>query len=285
MKDRLLVVGNLAKDVIDGKETYGGSAANLTLAARNLGLNVGIMSVLGKDEFSGKYRNFLNQQDINLDLTLDVLKELPVCIVISSENVIASSTWDDNECHPSMDQMRLDQNQIGEYDVVHLVSCPPGLAKRISELGVNLSYEPGPMLVEDPSYFDTEVAKVSSFIFANKEEYEAIKVDVEKFFADKSFKRPFIFVITLGSEGVLLLEQDKEPRLIQVPTETIVENVVDSIGAGDNFKAGFLTGSMRGRAIDESIQIGMEMGAECVMQKGGLLPKSKIEKIKVKYRL
>jgi len=81
MRERLLVVGNLAKDIIDGEEKYGGSAANLALAASRLGISVGIMSVLGKDKFSVKYRDFLIQNGINLSLTPSVLEQLPVCEV------------------------------------------------------------------------------------------------------------------------------------------------------------------------------------------------------------
>ncbi len=93
MKDRLLVVGNLAKDVIDGTENYGGSAANLALASKNLGLQVGIMSVLGKDQFSSRYREFLTSEGVDLSLTPNVLEELPICTVVSRENTIADSTW------------------------------------------------------------------------------------------------------------------------------------------------------------------------------------------------
>ncbi|MEK7497999.1 MAG: PfkB family carbohydrate kinase [Patescibacteria group bacterium] len=285
MKDRLLVVGNLAKDVVDDVETYGGSAANLALAAKRLGLSVGIMSVLGRDGFSNKYRRFLEEQEINLDLTPSVLKELPVCTIVSSENVIASSRWEDNGCHPAMDEMSLDENAINMFGLVHLVSCPPKLANRLSELNVDLSYEPGPMLVEDPTYFDDKVARESTFIFANKEEYEVIKNKINSLFGDNSLKKTLILVVTLGSEGVLLLQGREKPKHISIPPELVVTEVIDSIGAGDNFKAGFLTGFMKGRSVDESVQIGMEMGAECVKQKGGLLLESKVSKIKLKYNL
>lgn len=285
MKDRLLVVGNLAKDVVEGVETYGGSAANLALATKRLGLSVGIMSVLGRDGFSDKYRRFLQEQDVNLDLTPSVLGELPVCTIVSSENVIASSTWEDNGCHPAMDEMALNENAISGFGLIHLVSCPPGLARRLSELNIDISYEPGPMLVEDPTYFDDIVARASTFIFANKEEYEVIKNNVNRLFDGNDLKKILILVVTLGSEGVLILQKSEEPKHVSIPQELVVKEVGDSIGAGDNFKAGFLAGFMGGRSIDESVQIGMEMGAECVKQKGGLLSESKVLEIKLKYNL
>lgn len=102
MKEKLLVAGNLAKDIFEGKEKFGGSAANLALAAKRLGINVGIMSVLGKDDFSKCYRDYLLENGIDLSLTSHELETLPVCDVVSKENSISSCVWQDNGCEEAM---------------------------------------------------------------------------------------------------------------------------------------------------------------------------------------
>lgn len=286
MKERLLVVGNLAKDVIGGEEKYGGSAANLALAARGLGARVGIMSVLGRDKFSAEYRNFLTESDIDLTLTLDGIEELPVCEVISTDNSILSSVWHDNNCHAAMDEMEIDVGLITNYDMVHLVCCPPCLARRLALFNVKLSYEPGPMLIENLSYFDKTVASFSSFIFMNKEEYRAAVAYLGELpLKWDDYRNLLALVITLGKDGSRIYQRDRRSietlKLPPIP----VEKVVDPTGAGDNFKAGFLVGYMRGRSITECVQIGSEMGATCVMQKGGILPRETVIRIKGKYNL
>lgn len=285
--ERLLVVGNLAKDVVDGEEKYGGSAANLALAVKHLGLEVGIMSVLGKDEFSRKYRGFLTDNGIDLGLTPDVLAQLPVCEVVSKENVISSSTWNDNGCHPAMDEMAVNKEMIISYDLIHLVSCPPGLAKRIATLDSNLSYEPGPMLVEDPSYFDESVAQASVLIFMNNEEHKVVSGSSEKPLSERvDHEKLKALVVTLGKDGALVyLRNQNGIEAHKIPTPFAAEDIIDPTGAGDNFKAGFLAGYMRGRTIPECIQIGSEMGAASVMQKGGILPEERVLEIKDKYNL
>jgi sugar/nucleoside kinase (ribokinase family) len=286
MKERLLIVGNLAKDVIDGEEKYGGSAANLAIAARGLGIQVGIMSVLGKDEFSARYREFLIQNDIDLSLTSDSVEQLPVCEVISRDNSISSSIWYDNQCHPTMDRMEVPNGLETDYDVAHLVSCPPGLARRLASLRVELSYEPGPMLIEDPRYFDKVVAGLSSFIFMNKEEHQAALAYLEDLtLSGDDYQKLLALIVTLGAEGSRIYQRNRgSVTILELPTIP-VERVVDPTGAGDNFKAGFLVGYMRGRPIVECVQIGAEMGAACVMLKGGVLPKEVVVRIKDKYRL
>src|SRR3989339_319646 len=102
MKENLLISGNLAKDIYDGEEKYGGSAANLALAARRLGINVGIMSVLGNDDFSKRYRDYLLENGVDLSLTSQCLETLPVCEIMSKENSISSCLWEDNGCEQAM---------------------------------------------------------------------------------------------------------------------------------------------------------------------------------------
>lgn len=286
MKERLLVVGNLAKDIIDGKEKYGGSAANLALAAKSLGVQVGIMSVLGKDKFSVEYRKFLAQHNIDLSLTPDSIEQLPICEVVSRDNLISSSVWYDNQCHSTMDKMEVASGLEINYDVVHLVSCPPGLAKRLTSFKVELSYEPGPMLVEDPSYFDRTVATLSSFIFMNEEEYQAALTYLKDLASGRDdYQNLLALVVTLGAEGCRVYQKNLNGIATLELPPIPVERVIDPTGAGDNFKAGFLVGYMRGRPIVECVQIGAEMGAACVVQKGGILPEDTVIRIKEKYQL
>lgn len=150
----LLVVGNLAKDIIFDDIRMGGCAASIAVNSQRFDLRTGIMSVLGVDRFSKEYYEFLLLKKLMLDW-FRCLDNLPVCQVTSKDNLISSSIWIDNGCHPAMATMPIDRNTLQEYSLIHLVSCPPELAKRISDIpSLRLSYEPGPMLTVEPNYFD-----------------------------------------------------------------------------------------------------------------------------------
>lgn len=287
MQERLLVVGNLAKDVIDGKEQFGGSAANIALGAKKMGLDVGVMSVLGKDKFSKSYREFLIDNGVEVSLTLDILEELPLCEVVSKQNSIASSVWNDNGCHPAMNVMEVVPSMFEEYSLVHLVSCPPKLAQNIALTNVQLSFEPGPMLIEDSTYFDSQIAKLSTLMFMNEEEFAYAKKYLNDGFTNQDeYRKLLALVVTLGKKGVKLFRKVSNNTVeLNIPATYPHSEIVDPTGAGDNFKAGFLSGYLRGRKLDECVQIGAEMGAACVMQKGGILSNEIVNEIRIKYRL
>lgn len=287
MSERLLIVGNLAKDIVNKQEYFGGSAANLALGAKKLGLNVGIMSVLGKDMFSLEYYRYLNQNGVDTALIQNSLKELPVCEVISNVNSILSSVWKDNDCHPKMEVMKLDTIKINSYDLVHLVSCPPKLAKNINCLGLQISFEPGPLLMHNPNYFDLEVARKSTFIFLNNEEKQSVDKNFPKELQNlNSYEKLSALIVTLGENGADLYKKvGKDIIEIHIPATKLNSKFIDATGAGDNFKAGFLSGFLKNRSLEQCVKIGNDMGAASVTQSSAILSKEIVDKIKEKYHL
>jgi sugar/nucleoside kinase (ribokinase family) len=75
-------------------------------------------------------------------------------------------------------------------------------------------------------------------------------------------------IMTVGSEGVVVIEREREP--VRVPAPTV--RMVDPTGAGDAFAAGFLaswvaTGDMVAAARD-----GVFVAARAIMVMGGRPP-------------
>lgn len=275
----LLVVGNLAKDLIRDEAKFGGSAASIAVNARRLGISTGILSVLGKDDFSVRYRTFLGANGVNSRLITSPLAELPVCEVVSNGNTIGCSEWHDNGCHPAMEEMEIKTGEIEQYRAVHLVSCPPGLAEQLSELGVTLSYEPGPMLVVDPNYFDPHVAARSKFIFLNEEESDVVMKSQGHNTPDQILTNDRqILVITRGKQGSELFTRDTGVFHHQHMTAKRVDDlsIVDHIGAGDGYKAGFLSAYLLGHNFLTCARVGSEVGALAVQQAGGIIERQKL---------
>lgn len=71
-------------------------------------------------------------------------------------------------------------------------------------------------------------------------------------------------VIKLGAEGCYARTADAE---LSVPAFE-VESVVDTLGAGDAFVAGFLAGLVQGRGLEKACQLGNAVGACCVRGTG-----------------
>lgn len=280
----LLVVGNLAMDLIGTEAKYGGSAASIAVNASRLGINTGVMSVLGRDDFSSQYLTFLSQENIDTELISRPLTLLPVCEVVARGNTIASSVWHDNGCHPAMEELTIEEEKIKAYRMVHLVSCPPGLAKHLAELGINLSFEPGPMLAVDPSYFDPDIARRSNFVFLNQEESEVVTLSqgltsIGQIVTGENQ----ILVVTYGKNGSKIFRRDRnEITCEQFPAVNVSEaNIVDHIGAGDGYKSGFLSALLLGLDITRAARIGSKIGALAVQQTGGIIQENRMKQVKI----
>jgi fructokinase len=73
-------------------------------------------------------------------------------------------------------------------------------------------------------------------------------------------------IITLGAEGVYAI--DAQGGECTVPGVSI--NVVDTIGSGDSFAAGFVFTYLQGRPLDECCHFGNLIGALNATKKGGM---------------
>lgn len=64
-------------------------------------------------------------------------------------------------------------------------------------------------------------------------------------------------VTKLGSDGALVRESDNEYK---VPG-FIIDKVVDTVGAGDGFACGVITGLMEGLSLEKAVERGAAIGA------------------------
>lgn len=203
MSRELLVCGNIAKDVIFGGERYGGSAPAIAINAERLGVSSGLISVVGKDTFSQEYLHYLETNNINIDMVEKKLEKLPECRVFTNSTSSVEAVWVDNGCHEAMENMQVNLKEALRYSVVHLVSCPPGLARKLSEIGIaHLSYEPGPYIHEDSSYLDFAVINKSEMLFLNEDEYQsALRISGYKSPRDFIHESNRILIVTKGEKG------------------------------------------------------------------------------------
>ncbi len=80
-------------------------------------------------------------------------------------------------------------------------------------------------------------------------------------------------VVTLGGKGVLAASREGE--LVYVPGFSVA--VVDSVGSGDAFSAGFIHQLLRGATLVEACAFGNVMGAATATKRGGTAPISSDE--------
>ena len=75
--------------------------------------------------------------------------------------------------------------------------------------------------------------------------------------------------------GIIAVKQGAKGALVSDNSEAISCSVIpvtggDSVGAGDSFDAGFLTGWLRGLSLEDALKIGCACGRSVASQVGGV---------------
>jgi 2-dehydro-3-deoxygluconokinase len=74
-----------------------------------------------------------------------------------------------------------------------------------------------------------------------------------------------IVAIKLGAKGCLVCDQNERIRKSAIP----VKNIVDSIGAGDSFDCGLVTGFLEGLNLDEMTELALKVASHSLRGLGG----------------
>ncbi len=114
-------------------------------------------------------------------------------------------------------------------------------------------------------------------VFANEEEAGALfdSKDYEKMAADLAGMCD-VAVVKLGKAGSLVQQGDQLEKVAPV----LVNQPVDTTGAGDLWAAGFLYGWLRGKPLGTCGHYGSVMGAEIVQVMGAAIPHERWPEIK-----
>lgn len=76
-----------------------------------------------------------------------------------------------------------------------------------------------------------------------------------------------VIVLSLGSKGSMLIQQNKKPEYIIPPTMP----VKSAVGAGDSMVAGIITGLIQGLDVSEAAQYGVAAGTAATLTEGSQL--------------
>jgi sugar/nucleoside kinase (ribokinase family) len=143
----------------------------------------------------------------------------------------------------------------------------PGLTAlfdRAHSLGLTTSLDTNYDPSEEWIGFDTLLSAVDIF-FPNRTEALSITraSDVESAARQLATKSRLI-VIKLGAEGAALQTDDKTFFVPSLPVK-----LIDTVGAGDSFDAGFLYGYLAGWDLEKALQLGVVCGSLSTQASGG----------------
>lgn len=287
----VLVVGELNVDLIlndimtfpeIGREvlanqmtlTLGSSSAIFACNMSNLGASVAFIGKVGKDSFGDLILESLQRNKIDTSLILnDEELSTGVTIILSFDEDRANITYPGAMNSLTFDNISEEALQKAKH--LHFSSCfmQPGikpdlgqLFKSAKQFGLTTSFD---MQWDPDENWDLDIESILPFVdvfLPNESELLALTGKNNVNDAIDSLKHLVkVLVIKQGNRGSLVCYQNK---LSKMPS-FLNEHVVDTIGAGDSFNAGFILKYIDTQSIEECQKFGNLIGALSTMMAGG----------------
>lgn len=242
---------NTAAEVKKAGRFYGGMGANTAVVARGLGLNVGLVSVIGTD--AEDYMKYLSGMGIEMHLK-GVFGDTTKSMFFKNNGDQVSFFYKGvtellDELEPGK---TFEKELIKRTDIVYLGRTYLNLQKKVVKSCRQklVVYNPGYGVYDFktiPAAFKDVLAKTGVLI-VNQHELEHLQ---GLGFRIGSVKGPKTTIVTRGSKGCSVFGKSTE-----VDIGCFKTSVVDASGAGDAFNAGFIAGQKRGFDVYDSVKLG-----------------------------
>lgn len=233
------------------KELFGGTGANVARIASSLGVPTSLASHVG-DDFPKEYMDALRKSGID---TTDMVKvrgkRTPFVIMISDagHNQIG---FVEQGAVLEQDKLPVRTHTIDSSRFVHIGTGRPSymvkVAKRARAKKKMVCFDPAQELhyVYTPQTFKA-VLELCDGLFVNTSELQRAKeyLNLEEDAELLSYVK--MLVVTMGGEGSKVLTSDDEVLVGSVQPD----QVIDTTGAGDGFRAGFYAGLSKSLPIEE----------------------------------
>ncbi|WP_373893809.1 sugar kinase [Virgibacillus sp. CBA3643] len=258
-------------------KTIGGAESNVAIALSRLGHKVGWISKLGNDEFGLYIRNLIRGEGV--DTSLVEFEDKLSTSVFFKERILNKDPniyyYRRNSAASTMNPNNIDVSYYNRAKYIHLTGITPAISSSCKDTlleAIKLTKKNrNQKIVFDPNirlklWSEDEakevlgdIAKDCDIVMPGIEEGiimtgERKPEQIAQYFLDRGTE---LVVVKLGNKGAYFATQDVTDY---VPGYE-VKNIVDSVGAGDGFAAGLISGLLRGWDYYKSVQLGNKIGA------------------------
>lgn len=282
-KNDLLAVGHTALDYIitlekfpepnnsaslnDLKNFNGGAAANVAMVAATLGINTSLISAVGSEFLDSPYKKQMN--DLNIDTNSFIIvknKATPTAFILTDSNgdQISYFYWGAAE---EFKNSIIPIKAIENAEMVHLATGDPTynwkFGKAANDMGKVVSFDPGQDLGLYPIDTLRDLIKNTSILFGNHHEIKRILDSLKLDIHDLIDIGPKIVIKTCGKGGSDVYLKDTKIHVDSVPRKAI-----DPTGAGDSYRAGFLSRYINGESIEDSAKFASAVSSFVIEAQG-----------------
>lgn len=261
----------------------GGAELNVLIGCARLGMKAGWVSRLGNDEFGKHIFNMVRGEGVDVS-EVQLLEEYPTSLNFKEIQANGNTRTFYYRHKSPTEQLfveHISDDYLKQAKILHVTGVFPSILeknrtlilevmKRAKALGVKVSLDPNIRL----KLWSKAEAKetllryfsYADYILAGLDELEILfgtnDLNVlAKVLGEYTFEQ---CVIKDGAQGAYYL---KDGQFIHIPGFT-VSKVVDTVGAGDGFGAGFLYSIIQGYQIERALHFAHAVGAMVVQVKG-----------------
>jgi 2-dehydro-3-deoxygluconokinase len=266
-------------------KSIAGAESNVIIALARLGHKVGWFSKLGDDEF-GRYIQFIIRGE-NVDVSRVKLdKERNTGILFKERFAHVNPNvyyYRKNSAASNLSIEDIDEDYIKNSKILHVTGITPALSqnaqkavlKAVSvakENGVLVSFDPNIRLklwsLQEAKPVLLKIAKFADIVFPGIDEGKMLLgLDKPEEIADYFLERGCSTVaVKLGKEGCYVKNKQESHYV----SGYVVERPEDTVGAGDGFAAGFLSGMLRNLSIKECGEYANGVGAMATLVRGDM---------------
>lgn len=232
--------------IVEKMETFhGGAAGNVAVVANKMGLDVGLISCIGKDFEGSEYEKEMIDAGIDIsNMIVSKKANTPTAFVLTNpeDEQMFYFYWGAAEEYQNSD---VPTEAIDHAKAVHLATGDPQFNIKAGKYAYDnnklVSFDPG----QDLHLYSTndlqELVKNCNILFGNEHEIEHICDLLEKSKEELLNEGLDIIVQTLGDKGSVIYANGEDALEI----EAVATKAVDPTGAGDSYRASFLSFYLR----------------------------------------
>jgi adenosine kinase len=269
---------------------FGGTAGNIVY---NLGLlniaKVSVFGAVGKDFETLGYKDHISKFE-NIDIGVDIHEDLftAACYIVNDVKanqmiIFHGGALDHCKDIDLRQKIKDPDNYIYAINSTQSIEAMSNFADQLYELKIPMIFDPGQVSPLFTKMMLIDIIKKSKILIGNNYEINQVQ-DKTELSAMELLKYLEVIIITKGSEGSELIYKDDSGHIYNITIPIANPNQVkDTTGAGDGYRAGILSGLILNMTLLDSCRLGSIIGSFVVETNGAQTQKFTIQDVKKRF--